>query len=88
MAMRFHPCAAVGCTRSVPASKLMCIDHWRLVPRAIQAEVYAAWALRSAGVEDGEARHRRAMAAAMRAVAYHEKPAPAPPPLPGLERIV
>jgi uncharacterized protein (DUF736 family) len=39
-----HECPAIGCTRKLPRHLLMCAPHWRLVPRGLQAEVYAAWA--------------------------------------------
>lgn len=40
---RNHRCYAAGCTRTVPAQLLMCARHWRLVPKAIQKRVWAAY---------------------------------------------
>jgi hypothetical protein len=40
---RTHQCAAFGCRAVVPWNQLMCGRCWRLVPRAIQTDVYAAW---------------------------------------------
>ena len=38
-----HECPARGCTRRVPRSKLMCFDHWAMVPAPIQRAVYDAY---------------------------------------------
>jgi hypothetical protein len=39
-----HACPIPGCRyHSLPYGLLMCPDHWRLVPRALQKQVYAAW---------------------------------------------
>lgn len=38
-----HDCKAVGCQRPVAKGKLMCIDHWRLVPVARQRDVWTCW---------------------------------------------
>jgi hypothetical protein len=49
----------------------MCATHWRLVPRDVQGEVYAAWA---GGEGAGTERHAAAIAAAIAATAlssYH-----------------
>lgn len=35
-----HYCHAVGCTKEVPRKLLMCIDHWRRVPKKLQQEVW------------------------------------------------
>lgn len=36
-----HACPAHGCNKRVPDNKLMCFDHWSMVPRAIQTGIYA-----------------------------------------------
>lgn len=58
-----HSCPVGGCPSWVPADKLMCAPHWRLVPRDIQRRVYAAYRSEPGGVE-----HRGAMMAAITAV--------------------
>ena len=35
-----HPCHAEGCEVEVPPRMLMCIKHWRMVPRPLQALVW------------------------------------------------
>ena len=41
--MTKHMCAAAGCTLLVPYDKLMCLDHWRKVPRPLQTRVLREW---------------------------------------------
>lgn len=36
-------CPIGGCTILVPPSKLMHLDHWRMVPKRLQDAVYAAY---------------------------------------------
>lgn len=36
-------CAVTGCREACPASHLMCIRHWRMVPVALRREVGAAF---------------------------------------------
>lgn len=38
-----HTCHAKGCKVEVPPKMLMCRRHWRMVPRAMQAEVWAVY---------------------------------------------
>lgn len=38
-----HTCHARGCPTAVRPTLLMCARHWRLVPNAIQQEVYATY---------------------------------------------
>jgi hypothetical protein len=38
--MSEHLCHAEGCETPVPPAKLMCLKHWRLVPREIQCRVW------------------------------------------------
>lgn len=58
-----HQCPARGCTRLVPRSKLMCWDHWTLVPAHVKAGVWDTWL-----AEAGSDAHQAAMAAAIEAV--------------------
>lgn len=38
-----HTCHARGCTVEVPPEMLMCIDHWRKVPRNLQLAVWKTY---------------------------------------------
>lgn len=38
-----HLCPARRCSVECPDQKLMCPDHWRLVPRPLQVAVYTAY---------------------------------------------
>lgn len=38
-----HQCPVEGCRQLLPNAKLMCFDHWRKVPKALQEAVYAAY---------------------------------------------
>jgi len=38
-----HECHATGCREKVHPERLMCIRHWRLVPRALQDAVYRTY---------------------------------------------
>lgn len=35
-----HKCLARGCDEQLPASRLMCLRHWRMVPREIQDRIW------------------------------------------------
>lgn len=35
-----HPCHAIGCDVEVPPKMLMCLKHWRMVPRDKQAAIW------------------------------------------------
>jgi hypothetical protein len=37
-----HTCAA-ACKRAIPAGRLMCATHWRLVPHELQQAVNRTW---------------------------------------------
>src|SRR5215472_12049366 len=61
---RGHHCHARGCGVPVRPELLMCLRHWRMVPRAIQRAVWATY--RSGQCDDknpSEAWHRAADAA-------------------------
>ena len=38
-----HVCPIAGCKTVIANDKLMCFDHWRLVPRSLQQRVTATW---------------------------------------------
>lgn len=62
MKHELHRCAASSCVRQVPVYLLMCINHWRMVPAALQREVHDAWAARKARPVDADAAHWHAEA--------------------------
>jgi hypothetical protein len=35
-----HTCHALGCDREVPPKMLMCLRHWRMVPRFLQRRIW------------------------------------------------
>lgn len=41
--MNVHTCHARNCTRTCAPERLMCLDHWRMVPRDIQRSVWASY---------------------------------------------
>jgi hypothetical protein len=47
-----HHCHLPGCQAACPPRHLFCAPHWRLVPKAIQAEVYATVRKRNKGSVD------------------------------------
>ena len=38
-----HQCLVEGCRQLLPHTKLMCLDHWRMVSKPLQDAVYAAY---------------------------------------------
>ncbi|HKW13832.1 MAG TPA: hypothetical protein VJS69_05040 [Candidatus Krumholzibacteria bacterium] len=44
-----HTCPVEGCRLDVPRSHLMCWDHWCLVPKPIQSDVYYCYRRRPGG---------------------------------------
>lgn len=38
-----HTCHALNCSVPVPPNRLMCLRHWRMVPRTYQAAVWATY---------------------------------------------
>jgi hypothetical protein len=61
-------CAARGCNEPVHITKLMCPDHWDMVPRAIQEEVNRTYRVRRSRGGGFFAPHATAMAKAIKAV--------------------
>lgn len=51
-----HGCPAIGCTKRVPNHLLLCLQHWRRVPRPLQAAIYAAHRRLAAASEEEYAR--------------------------------
>lgn len=61
-----HLCHAEGCDLLVKPERLMCLRHWRMVPRELQRDV---WAHYVAGQEKTKRPTREYLAAAAAAVA-------------------
>lgn len=38
-----HVCHAMGCTVKVPPRMLMCLRHWKMVPKALQQRIWATY---------------------------------------------
>ena len=69
MKLRTHTCRAVGCQHVISDRRLMCLDHWRMVPAPLRREVMEG--LRSVRREKSEpalVRYRGAVARAVAAV--------------------
>lgn len=58
-------CPIDGCQQLVRSERLMCIEHWALVPRPLARAVYDTW---KQGAGRGTPAHRAACLAAIRAV--------------------
>lgn len=67
-----HTCHAIGCDVPVPRKMLMCRQHWRLVPRAAQQAVWAAYELGQERTGETTEVYRMVAAGAVIAVAEHE----------------
>jgi len=73
MAIETHKCPIKSCSAACPRHHAMCVSHWRMVPKHLQALVYAAYRrltsrrVTQAAVND----HRKAVDDAIAAV--HEK---------------
>lgn len=72
---REHSCHAAGCNLEIPPRHLMCMNHWRMVPKALQDEI---WKHYRAGQERDKRPSREyliAMRNAIEAVAIKEESA-------------
>lgn len=38
-----HTCHAHGCTKRVPPKMLMCLKHWRMVPKFAQDDIWRTY---------------------------------------------
>jgi hypothetical protein len=65
-----HRCHARGCTRDVDPSLLMCLSHWRLVPKDLQRQV---WLTYRKGQELDKSPSRKYLAAADAAIQAVER---------------
>ena len=70
--MSQHLCHARGCRVAVPPKLLMCLRHWRMVPKALQAEVWRTYRPGQEIDKDPSAEYMVAQRAAIDAVAAGE----------------
>lgn len=70
--MSNHVCHATGCDTQVPPRMLMCRKHWFMVPREIQAQVWAKYVLGQEIRKDPTPEYLEAMIEAIRAVEKKE----------------
>ncbi len=68
-----HECHAKGCNVQVPPALLMCLRHWRMVPRAIQRRVWATYVHGQEIRKDPTPEYMEAQQAAVDAVAEREE---------------
>lgn len=67
-----HHCHALNCEAKVPPSMHMCAPHWRLVPRKLQADLWASYVVGQEQRKDPSPQYLRAAAACVRSVAERE----------------
>lgn len=70
--MSDHTCHARGCTKPVPPRMLMCLRHWKMVPRGIQSDVLATYRPGQERTKDPSREYINAARAAVDAVAVCE----------------
>ena len=70
-----HVCHATRCNAKVPPKMLMCLKHWRLVPRDLQRRVWAAYVPGQEIRKDPTPTYLDAMMAAIEAVDNKERAA-------------
>lgn len=77
------------CKAAVPRGRLMCPEHWRLVPKPMQLRVWRTWedALRREGTTESRARdvaayREAAQDATQHVTTYHGSPMAAQPVTP------
>jgi len=67
-----HTCHAEGCTKTVPPRMLMCLPHWRMVPRELQRQVWDTYVPGQEVRKDPTREYLEAHRAAVAAVAKLE----------------
>lgn len=63
--MSTHPCPISGCDNEVARDQLVCLTHWRMVPKQLGRDLYRAW---RGGAGAGTAAHSAAIDACLAAV--------------------
>lgn len=69
-----HTCHARGCQVQVAPRMLMCLPHWRRVPKALQTAVWRHYREGQEISKDPSAAYLEAQRAAIEAVAAREDP--------------
>lgn len=67
-----HECHATGCNAAVPPKMLMCLKHWRMVPRVLQRRIWATYVPGQEIRKNPTAEYMEAQRAAVRAVEERE----------------
>lgn len=67
-----HKCHAPGCDIEVPPARLMCLFHWRLVPRVLRDAVWQHYRRGQEVDKQPSAEYLAAAQAAIDAVAVRE----------------
>lgn len=67
-----HTCHALGCRVAVPPRMLMCLTHWRMVPQALQRQVWATYRRGQEQDKQPSSAYLAAVKAAIAAVATQE----------------
>lgn len=61
-----QPCPVPGCSSLKRSSDMMCLAHWRRVPKILQQHVYSTWRSLQDGNIDAVRKYREARAEAIR----------------------
>ncbi len=69
-----HLCHAIGCKVSVPPKMLMCLKHWKLVPREAQNDIWKTYVPGQEIRKDPTTEYLKAQQRAMAFVLKAEKP--------------
>lgn len=67
-----HKCHAVNCSAEVPPKMLMCLRHWRMVPKSLQDRVWATYRSEQEIAKTPSQNYLQAAMDAIRAVASKE----------------
>lgn len=70
-----HTCHARGCSKVVPPSMLMCLRHWRMVPKSLQRRVWDTYVVGQEVRKDPTPEYLSAAQAAINHVELAEQPA-------------
>lgn len=74
-----HRCHAEGCNVEVPPKMLMCLRHWRMVPKKLQQDVWRTYVPGQENRKDPTDEYMKAHRAAIAAVAAKEGRVARPP---------
>ena len=83
-----HRCHAEGCEKQVPPKMLMCLRHWRMVPKTLQARIWATYRPGQEVDKRPSAEYMAAQKAAVDAVASAEQETYSGAAYSGVRRII